>query len=75
MKSIVEEIQEHENTFFQRYKLMPTALELDVESYALLVDELCLDPFIEEPLWGSYKLIVDDYPEGKRIRFILSEDV
>ncbi len=75
MRSIVEEIREAERHFFNTFKIMPTALELDVESYALLLDEQFLDPFEEHLLWGVYKIHVNDYSEGKRIRFILSEDL
>lgn len=75
MISIVDEIKAHEKHFFEVFRIMPTALEIDVESWAMLVDELCLDPFEEHVLWDSYKLIINDYPEGKRIRFILSEEL
>lgn len=75
MRSIVDEIKEGEKRFFKTFKVMPTAIELDVESYALLIDELGLDPLEDALLWDSYKLIVDDYSEGKRLNFILSEEI
>ena len=73
--NIIDEIRDAESSFFKAFKIMPTALEIDVESYALLLDELCLDPLEEPLLWDCYKLIVDDYSEGKRLRFLLSQEV
>lgn len=73
--SILDEIEERERSFMERFKIMPTALELDIESYASLRDELCVEPDEELMLWESYKLIIDDYTEGKRINFILSEEL
>lgn len=73
--SILDEIEEREQSFMERFKIMPTALELDIESYASLRDELCVEPDEELMLWESYKLIIDDYTEGKRINFILSEEL
>lgn len=74
--SIVNEIKIREQHFFDMFRIMPSALEIDVESYAMLVDELGLDPLEDDILlWESYKLIVNDYSEGKRLKFILSEDL
>lgn len=72
--NILDEIKHKEVSFMSQFNLMPTALELDVESYALLRDELLLDPVEDLLLWDSYKIIVNDFEE-KRISFILSNDL